>query len=253
MIDTHVHLEFPDYEVDREAVIERARAVGVKGMICVGGEKPRNRLIVELVKKYTGIWAALGMHPHWAAADTREEQEWIREASQSGMVVALGEVGLDYHYDYSPRVVQRRVFSEYLGLARELGKPVIIHSREAFEDTIAILREHRGVRGVVHCFSYGRGEAEQLLGLGLHISFCGQVTFPKCTELREVAAAIPMERLLLETDCPFLAPVPYRGQRNEPAHVKVIAEAHAAARGCGVEQIIEATTKNAEALFGIRV
>ncbi|MCX7847065.1 MAG: TatD family hydrolase [bacterium] len=253
MVDTHVHLEFPDYEGDRDAVVARARAAGVKGMICVGGEVPRNRMIIGLVEKYGGMYGAVGMHPHWASAHTVGEREWVKEQWGAGRVVAIGEVGLDYHYDYSPRHVQRRVFGEYMALASEVGLPVIIHSREAFEDTIAIVREHGGVRGVVHCFSYGIGEAEALLELGLYISFCGQLTFPKCAEVRAVAAKVPLERLLLETDCPFLAPVPYRGQRNEPAHVAVIAAKHAEVRGCSIDEVVTATTRNAEALFKIRV
>jgi len=144
------------------------------------------------------------------------------------------------------------VFAEWLELAHAVGKAVIIHSREAYEDTLAIVKEHLPMKGVVHCFSYGAREAEAFMELGLYISFCGQITFPKCEELREVAKWVPIERLLLETDSPFLAPVPYRGKRNEPAHVAVIAAKHAELRGCSVEEVVEATTMNAERLFGIR-
>lgn len=253
MIDTHVHLEFPDYEGERDAVMERARGAGVRAFVCVGGEVPRNRLIMGLVGEYEELYAALGIHPHWATAHTRDEGEWIRERCGHERVVAIGEVGLDYHYDYSPRGRQREVFEEYLALAREVKKPVIIHSREAFDDTLGILREQSPVQGVVHCFSYGQKEVEVLMELGLHISFCGQITFPKCDELRAVARQVPLERLLLETDCPFLAPVPHRGKRNEPAHVALIAAKHAEIRGCSIEEVVEATTKNAEKLFGISV
>lgn len=253
MIDTHVHLEFPEYEGEREGVMRRAREAGVKAVVCVGGEVPRNRLIMGLVREYEELYAALGIHPHWATAHTLDEEGWIREQCKHERVVAIGEVGLDYHYDYSPRGRQREVFGAYLALAREEKKPVIIHSREAFEDTVGIVREHAPVEGVVHCFSYGEREAEVLLELGLHISFCGQITFPKCEELRAVARRVPLERLLLETDCPFLAPVPHRGERNEPAHVALIAAKHAEIRGCRIEEVVEATTKNAEKLFGITV
>lgn len=231
--------------------MERAWRAGVKALVSVGGEVPRNRLIMGLVGTYDRLYAALGIHPHWATGHTRDEGAWIREQCGHERVVAIGEVGLDYHYDYSPRGRQRDVFGDYLALARDVKKPVIIHSREAFEDTLAIVREHAPVQGVVHCFSYGQKEAEALMELGLHISFCGQITFPKCEELRAVAREVPLERLLLETDCPFLAPVPHRGKRNEPAHVALIAQKHAEIRGCGVEEIVEATTRNAERLFGI--
>jgi len=251
MIDTHVHLEFPDYEGERGAVLERAQAAGVRAMVCVGGEVPRNRLIVELVGQHEGLYGALGIHPHWATAHSRGEEAWIVEQCGNKGIVAIGEVGLDYHYDYSPRGRQREVFAEYLGLARAAGKAVIIHTREAFEDTVAVVKEYAPVRGVVHCFSYGEREAEAFMGLGLHLSFCGQITFPKCEELREVARRVPLERLLLETDSPFLAPVPHRGKRNEPAHVAIIAGKHAELRGCSVEEIVEATTRNAERLFGV--
>ncbi len=251
MIDTHVHLEFPDYEQDRDAVLARARAAGVRAMICVGGEIPRNRLIMGLVAVYPELYAALGIHPHWATAHTPDEAAWIAAQCCQPHVVALGEVGLDYHYDYSPRETQRTVFAEYLTVARQHDLPVIIHSREAFDDTLAVLREHAPLRGVVHCFSYAQHEAEALLELGLHLSFCGQITFPKCNELRAVAAGVPLERLLLETDSPFLAPVPHRGQRNEPARVALIAAQHAALRGCTLDEIVQATSDNARRLFGI--
>ena len=237
MIDTHCHLEFPDFANDRDAVLERARAAGVDALLCVGGERPRNQMIAELLPAYPQLCGAYGVHPHWANAATAEDECWIVENLHSSSavaaldedecwivenlratrVVALGEIGLDYHYDFSPRAVQRRVFARYLALAREQEKPVILHSREAFADTFDVLKDGAPWRGVVHCFSYSLAEAEAFMSLGLHISFCGQITFPKCDTLREVARAIPLERLLLETEAPFLAPVPQRGKRNEPA------------------------------------
>ena len=251
MIDTHVHLEFPDYVDDIAAVLDRAAAVGVTAMICVGGEPPRNRRIAELIPAYPPLYAAYGVHPHWANSNTPGEEAWITAQAAAPKAVAIGEIGLDYHYDYSPRSVQRKVFARYLALARETAKPVIVHSREAFADTLAVLREGPPPRGVVHCFSYTLAEAEAFLALGLHISFCGQLTFPQCDDLRAVARAIPAERLLLETDCPFLTPVPHRGKRNEPAHVRLIAAKHAELRGVALEEIIRITTHNARALFAL--
>jgi len=251
MIDTHCHLEFPDFADERDAVLERARAAGVDALLCVGGERPRNQMIAELLPAYPQLYGVYGVHPHWANAATAEDERWIVENLRAARVVALGEIGLDYHYDFSPRAVQHRVFARYLALAREHEKPVIIHSREAFADTFDALKDSAPWRGVVHCFSYSLAEAEAFMSLGLHISFCGQITFPKCDALREVARAIPLDRLLLETDAPFLAPVPQRGKRNEPAWLALIAEQHATLRGITRAALDEATTRNACVLFGL--
>jgi TatD DNase family protein len=251
MIDTHVHLEFPDFADDLDDVLARARAAGVRAMICVGGEPPRNRLIVGLADRIPGLYAALGIHPHWASHNTADQESWLADQFDNPKVCAVGEIGLDYHYDYSPRNAQRDAFARYLDIAGEAGKPVIVHSRESFADTFETLAAHAPLTGVMHCFSYGPGEAEALLGLGLHISFCGQITFRKCDELRAVAAAIPLERLLLETDCPFLAPEPHRGRRNEPALVALVAAKHAELRGLPVAELVAATSANAARLFGI--
>jgi TatD DNase family protein len=251
MIDTHVHLEFPDFADDLDDVLTRARAAGVEAMLCVGGEPPRNRLIVQMVERIDELYAALGIHPHWASHHTADEEQWVRERLDCPDVVAVGEIGLDYHYDYSPRNAQRDVFERYLAMAAEQDMPVIVHSRESFQDTHSILAEQAPLRGVVHCFSYGQAEAEALLGLGLHLSFCGQITFRKCDDVRAVAAAVPLDRLLLETDCPFLAPEPYRGRRNEPAYVALIAARHAELRELAVDELVAATTANATRLFGL--
>ena len=251
MIDTHVHLEFPDYAGDRDTVMQRAREAGVELMITVGGETPRNHQIPELVARYPQLRGALGMHPHWANADHPDHEAWIMEQLDKPGIVAIGEIGLDYHYDYSPRTIQRSVFSRYLGRARNRDMPVIVHSRSAFSDTLAILQEHAPVRGVVHCFSYSGEEAEAFLALGLHLSFCGQITFKNCDDLRTVAASVPLDRLLLETDCPFLSPEPYRGKRNEPARVRHSADKHAELRGISLDELDAATTRNACDLFGL--
>ena len=253
MVDTHVHMEFPDFEQDREAVLGRAAAAGVVAMVTVGGEKPRNAMVLALAAQHARMYAALGMHPHWAATSDRAHEEWIAESLGHPKAVAVGEAGLDYHYDYSPRETQRAVFVRMVELARTARKPLIVHSREAFADTFEILKDVAPVRGVVHCFSYSIAEAQAFLGLGLHLSFCGQITFPKCDDLRTVARDVPLDRLLLETDCPFLTPVPLRGRRNEPANVRLVAEKHAELRGISFSELDDATTRNACTLFGFTV
>lgn len=252
MIDTHTHLEFPDYIGEVDDVISRAKNVGVEKFICVGGEPPRNELDVELAAKYPFVFAALGIHPNYANSNSEEHQNWIANtAATDKNIVAIGEIGLDYHYNYALYDTQKEVFNNYLTIAKDIDKPVIIHSREAFIDTFDILKRYAPLKGVVHCFSYSLAEAEAFLSLGLHVSFCGQITFKKCDELREVAKEIPLNKLLLETDCPFLTPAPHRGKRNEPAFVKHIAEKHAEIRGIPFEEIDKITTENARELFGI--
>ena len=251
MIDTHIHLEFPDFSAEIDAVLDRARLAGVTRMITVGGEKPRNHLIVELIDRYPQVFGALGIHPHWANSNHPDDEAWLNQQLSHRKILAVGEIGLDYFYNFSPHSTQHTVFVRYLEMAAQAGKPVIIHSRDAFQETFDVLKDFAPLAGVVHCFSYSEKEAEAFMSLGLHISFCGQITFKKCDELRSVACAIPIDRLLLETDCPFLTPEPKRGKRNEPAFVAYIAEKHAELRGCTVEEIDTATTRNAEQLFGI--
>ncbi len=252
MIDTHTHLEFPDYIGEVDEVISRAQKAGVEKMLCVGGEPPRNEMDVELAENYPFIFAALGIHPNYANSNSEEHQEWIANTLSQKKIVAVGEIGLDYHYNYALYDTQKSVFNNYLAIAKDVGKPVIIHSREAFSDTFEILKKYAPLTGVVHCFSYSLAEAEAFLSLGLHISFCGQITFKKCDELRDVAKEIPLDKLLLETDCPFLTPAPHRGKRNEPAFVKFIAEKHAEIRGIPFDEIDKITTENAIKLFNLK-
>ena len=251
MIDTHTHLEFPDFIDEVDDVIQRAQDAGVEKMICVGGEPPRNFIDVEMANKYPFIYAAIGIHPNYANSNSPEHEEWIVNTLPEKKVVAVGEIGLDYYYNYALYDTQKEVFRKYLSFAKEVDKPVIIHSRDSFTDTYDILKEFAPLNGVLHCFSYSLAEAEAFLSLGLHISFCGQITFKKCEELRDVAKEIPLDKLLLETDCPFLSPVPKRGKRNEPANVKYIAEKHAEIRNISFEEIEKATTENAVRLFGL--
>lgn len=249
MIDTHVHLDFPDFIDDFDDVISRAQKAGVDKMICIGGEPQRNMEDVEMASKYPFIYASIGIHPNYADTSSTEHEEWVANALNQDKVVAVGEIGLDYHYNYALYETQRNVFRTYLKTAKEANKPVVIHSRESFADTFDMVRQFAPLDGVVHCFSYSLAEAEAFLSLGLHISFCGQITFKKCDELRDVAREIPLDKLLLETDCPYLSPAPLRGKRNEPANVKIIAEKHAEIRGINIDELIKRTDENAVRLF----
>ncbi len=253
MIDTHVHIEFPDFADDFDEILLRANDAGIKKMITIGGEIPRNRLAYEIAHEHSHIFAILGIHPNWANSNTIEEENWILSKLSEKKVVGIGEIGLDYFHNYSLYETQKEVLKKYLNIAKKADLPVIIHSRDSFSDTFEILKEFAPLKGVVHCFSYSLAEAEAFLSLGLHISFCGQITFKSknCDILRETARLIPIDKLLLETDCPFLTPEPNRGKRNEPAFVKFIAEKHAELRGISLEKIVATTTENAEKLFGI--
>ncbi|MEW5747150.1 MAG: TatD family hydrolase [Nitrospirota bacterium] len=259
MIDTHCHLEMDAFDRDREEVIRRAREAGLDALITIGSDFEGCKGAVEIARKYDFVYATVGIHPH-DAKDFGDEvfdriKEWTgisrQGASRSSKVVAVGEIGLDYHYDHSPREVQREVFIKQLQYAKEADLPVVVHSREAKEDTLRIL-ETSGIRkGVMHCFSGDREMAERVLMMGLHISIAGPVTFKKATQLQEVAKLIPDEYLLVETDAPYLAPEPHRGKRNEPAYVVNTARFIAQLRGVSFEDIDRITTVNAKRLFGI--
>lgn len=257
-IDTHAHLDSADFAPDRNEVIARAREAGVAKIITVGcwsrdaGFDP----LIEVVSWYDFIYAALGVHPH-DAKDVVDEAPWelIRKLSlqKNSRVVAVGETGLDYHYDKSPREAQKEVFKKQLSLARELNLPVIVHTREAEDDTVEIMKQG-GVNetgGVLHCFSGSKGLADEALKMGFYLSFTGVISFPKAEALREVVKATPIENMLIETDCPYLAPVPHRGKRNEPAFIMETARAIAGIKGLSVEDVARITSMNAEDLFGL--
>lgn len=256
--DSHAHIDGEEFDADREEVIARARAAGVATILNVGTGDPHGGNLeraVELAGRYENVFAAVGVHPHDARLFDEAAAERVRKIVRgSKRVVAWGEIGLDYHYDNSPREVQREVFRRQLRMAREEDLPVIIHSREADEDTVGILEdEWRGSAraGVLHCFGGGSWMAERALALGFYISFAGTVTFKKAEPLREIALRVPLERLLVETDCPFLAPVPLRGRRNEPAFVVETARFLATLRGEGVEEFARATSSNFARLFDL--
>ncbi|HYO62283.1 MAG TPA: TatD family hydrolase [Pyrinomonadaceae bacterium] len=257
-VDSHAHIDGEEFDADRDEVVARARAAGVRALLNVGTGDPHGGNLeraVEVAESYEGVWAAVGVHPHDARLfDGAAEERLVSLVRRSSRVVAWGEIGLDYHYDNSPREVQQEVFARQLRLAREAGLPVVIHSREAGEDTARILREElagapRG--GVMHCFGGGPALAEAALELGFMLSFAGNVTFKKAEPLREVARVVPLERLLVETDCPYLAPVPLRGRRNEPAFVVETARFLASLRGLEAAELGRQTAENFARLFGL--
>ncbi|MCA1576100.1 MAG: TatD family hydrolase [Acidobacteria bacterium] len=249
--DSHAHIDGPEFDADRDPVIERAQAAGVTTILNVGTGDPHSGAFeraIELGRKHPSVYTAIGTHPHDARFyDDAAEQKTKQLIATGERVVAWGEIGLDFHYDNSPRDVQVEVFKGQLRAARECDLPVIIHTREAESETIEILRsDYAGAarRGVFHCFSGSRELAEQALALDFMISFSGIVTFRKAEDLREIAKNVPLDRLLVETDCPFLAPVPYRGKRNEPAYVVEVARCIAELRGVEVEEVARVTTEN---------
>jgi TatD DNase family protein len=257
-IDSHCHIDGPEYDADREEVIARAHAAGVTTMLNVGTGDPHSGAFeraVALAEKHEEIYCAIGVHPHDAKLfDNAAQQRLMDLANQCARVIAWGEIGLDYHYDHSPRDVQREVFRRQLLIARELQLPVVIHSRDADDDTIEILRgrsTNRNHTGVLHCFGGTLKMAEQAIDLGFYVSFAGNLTFKKADDLRAIAQAIPLDRLLIETDCPYLTPVPFRGKRNEPARVVETARLLAELKGLKIADIARITTENFGKLFAI--
>ena len=252
LFDSHAHLDDEKFAADRDEVIARARAAGVRYILNAGADLASSAAAAALADKYPEVYAAVGVHPHDAKTATTDT--WYRLAELAGhpKAVAVGEIGLDYHYDHSPRDVQRAVFIRALDLARQMKKPVIIHDREAHGDVLAIVKkEGKGLSGVFHCFSGSLEMAREVIKLGFYVSFAGPVTFANAAKLREVAKEVPLSRLLVETDCPYLAPQPHRGQRNEPAHVQLVAAAVAGIRGMDVSDLGQAAAANAMTLFGI--
>jgi TatD DNase family protein len=252
LTDTHCHLDDERYETDRAAVVARARAAGVTRLVTVGYDLASSRRAVELAAALPGVYAVVGVHPHDAAGVPPDYLEELRQLARAPRVVAIGEIGLDFYRDLSPRPVQREVFVAQLYLARELGLPVVIHCREALGEVYAILRrEAVGLSGVMHCFSGSWEEAKRFLALGFYLSIAGPVTFAGARRPVEVARQVPLERLLLETDAPYLTPEPHRGKRNEPAYLVPTAQKVAAIRGICIEELAAATTANAARLFGL--
>ncbi len=253
-IDSHTHLNDQAFKEDYPLVIESAVNGGVSTMVVVGYDLDSSRRAVELADSYPMLWAAVGIHPQDARLWDDEVALSLEELLKKPKVVALGEIGLDYHYLDTPKKDQHQAFLEQLQLAREYNKPVIIHNREAHQDTFSLINEVQlgPAGGVMHCFSGSREMAAQFLKMGLHISFTGVITFTNAEKLRSVAAEIPLDRLLVETDCPYLSPYPFRGRRNEPMRVVTVGEKLAEIKQLPVEEIMQATATNTRSLFQIK-
>ncbi len=254
LIDSHAHLTMPQFDTDRDAVLERAREAGVAYILTVGSEEKEWPLVAELVRREDdGLYGAVGVHPHNAASFTEETAHKLAAFSAESRVVAVGETGLDFHYMHAPVSEQEAAFCRQIGVAREVGLPLIVHSREAEEETLAILQAEKAddVGGVIHCFSGGPEMAREVLSMGFFISFSGSLTFKNAGALRSLAGTIPIEKVLIETDCPYLAPQPVRGKRNEPAHVRFVAETLAEVHSLHPADVGRITSHNAMQLFGL--
>jgi TatD DNase family protein len=284
LADTHAHLDARAFKDDCEDVISRAWAAGLAAIMTVGADVNSSRQAVALARHHPGVYAAVGIHPHEASAAGPHALADLERLSQEAKVVAIGEVGLDFHYSFSPPQVQQQLFMDQLELAGRLGRPVVVHDREAHTDTLGILRdwvgglEHQCIsppdtrnigdpvrsiqsdpvtpgeranpRGVLHCFSGDAAMAEEVMALGFCLSFGGPVTFQNAQRLQDLVRQLPLERILLETDCPYLAPHPHRGKRNEPAYVRLVAARIAELKGMTIEEVATTTTLNAARLFG---
>jgi TatD DNase family protein len=255
LIDSHAHIQGNEYDGEVEAVIERARGAGVEKIIAVGGtgDMSSNTDAIALADSFPDIYATVGMHPHDAKDVGTEELRALSELTAHPKVVAVGETGLDYYYNHSPRDMQRRVFSQFIRIARQTGLPIVVHERDATKDAAELLRSEGAgeLRGVIHCFTGNYEAACAYLDLGLYLSFTGIITFKNAESLRDVVRKVPLEHMLIETDSPFLTPVPHRGKRNEPAYVRFVAETVAIVRGISLEQVARITSANAQNLFEI--
>jgi TatD DNase family protein len=254
LVDSHCHVAEPAFDADRDAVLERAAGRGVTTLVCIGGDPSvSSARAVALAGRHGAmeIFASVGVHPHDARLADEAVFAGLEALVARPGVVAIGETGLDYYYEHSPRPVQREVFARSVALARSRGLPLVVHVRDAHGEAADLLRVEGAadVGGVIHCFTGNRAEAAPYLDLGFHVSVAGIVTFKNADALRDAVRSVPADRLLVETDAPFLAPVPYRGKRNEPAHVRVVAEAVAAVRGEPFPELAAATTANARRLF----
>jgi TatD DNase family protein len=252
IVDSHCHLDFPDFASELDAVVARAEAAGIGRIVTISTRVARQGEILAIADRFANVYCSVGTHPHNAHEELDIGADELVKRTQHPKVVAIGEAGLDYHYDYSPRAAQEQGFRAHIAAARETGLPLVIHSREADEDMARILKEEMGkgaFPAILHCFTGGRDLALAAIDLGLFISFTGILTFKNSQALRDIAAELPANRILVETDAPYLAPGPYRGKRNEPAFVVETAKVLAAARGVTFEQIAEQTTDNFFGLF----
>ncbi|MDF2961903.1 MAG: hydrolase TatD [Paenibacillus sp.] len=253
LTDTHTHLNAPQFDEDRHEVIQRAFESGISRIINVGFNRETIPSSIALAEQYEFIYSTVGWHPQDAKDMTADDLDWIEQLCRHPKVVAIGEIGLDYYWDTSPKDVQDRVFREQIRLARKVGMPIVIHNRDAHHDILQVLREEKAadVGGVMHCFSGSWETAKLCLDMNFHISFGGPVTFKNAKQPKEVLEKVPLDRLLVETDAPYLTPHPFRGKRNETAYVKLVAETAAQIKGLSLEELARATTQNAVTLFGL--
>jgi len=254
LVDSHCHLDSKEFDPDRDEVIQRALDAGVERMVAIGtGEGPPDlETGIRLADRYPSFVATVGIHPHDAAKAKPADFERLAALLAHPKVVAVGEIGLDYHYDFSPRDTQKSAFIAQMKMAADARKPIVIHTREAWDDTFALIEEHwsaHGHGGIMHCFSGGPAEARRALDLGFYLSFGGIVTYPKAAEVHEAARLVPLDRILIETDAPYLAPAPRRGKRNEPALIVHTAQRLAQLRGESFETVAQATTENFDRLL----
>lgn len=252
MIDTHAHLNDPKFASDLNKVVARARAAGVDRIVVCGYDLPSSRAAIEIASRFESVFATVGVHPHDAKSWDGAAREELRELARAPKVIGIGETGLDFHYDFSPRAVQIEALEAHIELAHEAGLPIVVHSREAGDRALQVLesRASNVVGGVFHCFSGDEDFARRVLQAGFYIGIDGPVTFANAALLRGVVRITPLERILIETDCPYLAPVPHRGKRNEPAYLVHIADEVARIKGVPVEEIDRVTSENARRLFG---
>jgi len=252
LVDSHCHLDFPDFAAELDAVVERARAAGVARMVTISTRVKKHAQVLAIAEKYPDIFCSVGTHPHNAQEEPDVDAKTLIALAQHPKIVAIGEAGLDYHYDNSPREAQAASFRQHIAAARETGLPLVIHSRDCDADMAAILTEEAGqgaFPAVLHCFTGGRDLALRAIDLGLYVSFTGILTFKNSQNLRDIARELPAERILVETDAPYLAPLPFRGKRNEPAFVVETAKVLATARGVSADEIARQTTENFFRLF----
>lgn len=250
-IDSHTHLNVEQFEQDQEEVIERARQSGVSAIVNIGFNRETIPTSIELAERYDFIYSTVGWHPNDILDLKEEDYYWIKELAAHEKVVAIGEIGLDYHWNKASKEIQKEAFRRQIRLAKEVGLPVVIHNREAHLDVLTILKEENAaeVGGVMHCFSGSWETAKQCIDMNFYISFAGPITFKNAKQPKEVLAKVPLERLMIETDAPYLTPHPYRGKRNESAYVKFVAEAAAEIKGIPVQQLAEVTAENTRRLF----
>jgi len=254
LIDSHAHIQGKEYAGEAADVIARARAAGVEKIIAVGaGDMSSNTEAVALADSFPNIYATVGMHPHDAKDVGADQLCALRELTSRPKVIAVGETGLDYYYNHSPHEVQRRVFIQFIHMARQTGLPIVVHERDAAQEAAELLRSEGGreLHGVIHCFTGNYEAACVYLDLGFYLSFTGIITFKNAGPLRDVVRKVPLERILVETDSPFLTPVPHRGKRNEPAYVRLVAETVANVQSIALEEVARITTENAQNLFKI--